>query len=90
MDLSDIEHGNREDKHWHSLPRMELVEIQRRFREEKKQLKRTVKEFEDSFKTKTVRKLHREDREPIEKTYQLYKTTRSRLKLIDALLSKQP
>ena len=70
--------------------REELVDIQRRVREEKKQLRRTVKEFEDTFKTKTGRKLQKEDREPFEKTYQLYKTTKSKLKLIDALLSKQP
>eukprot|EP00092_Neocalanus_flemingeri_P019741 GFUD01021381.1.p1 GENE.GFUD01021381.1~~GFUD01021381.1.p1 ORF type:complete len:979 (+),score=194.06 GFUD01021381.1:418-3354(+) len=90
MDLPDIEHGNREDEHWHSMSREELVDIQRRVREEKKQLRRTVKEFEDTFKTKTGRKLQKEDREPFEKTYQLYKTTKSKLKLIDALLSKQP
>jgi len=88
MDLPDIDHVNREDEHWHSMSREELVDIQRRVREEKKQLRRTVKEFEDTFKTKTGRKLQKEDREPFEKTYQLYKTTKSKLKLIDALLSK--
>eukprot|EP00091_Calanus_sinicus_P002712 TRINITY_DN12807_c0_g1_i1.p1 TRINITY_DN12807_c0_g1~~TRINITY_DN12807_c0_g1_i1.p1 ORF type:complete len:454 (+),score=93.15 TRINITY_DN12807_c0_g1_i1:148-1509(+) len=88
MDLPDIEHVNREDEHWHSMSRDELVDIQRRVREEKKQLRRTVKEFEDTFKTKTGRKLQREDREPFEKTYQLYKTTKSKLKLIDALFVK--
>jgi len=88
MDLPDIEHVNREDEHWHSMSREELVDIQRRVREEKKQLRRTVKEFEDTFKTRTGRKLQKEDREPFEKTYQLYKTTKSKLKLIDALLSK--
>jgi len=88
MDLPDIEHVNREDEHWHSMSRDELVDIQRRVREEKKQLRRTVKEFEETFKTKTGRKLQKEDREPFDKTYQLYKTTKSKLKLIDALLSK--
>merc|ERR1712142_400011 len=88
MDLPDIEHVNREDEHWHSMSREELVDIQRRVREEKKQLRRTVKEFEETFKTKTGRKLQKDDREPFEKTYQLYKTTKSKLKLIDALLSK--
>ena len=104
MDLPDIEHVNREDEHWHSMSRLvkflllcvlknnchreDLQNIQRRVREEKKQLRRTVKEFEDTYKTKTGRKLKKEDREPFEKTYQLYKTTKSKLKLIDALLSK--
>jgi len=88
MDLPDIEHVNREDEHWHSMSREDLQNIQRRVREEKKQLRRTVKEFEDTYKTKTGRKLKKEDREPFEKTYQLYKTTKSKLKLIDALLSK--
>jgi hypothetical protein len=88
MDLPDIEHVIREDEHWHAMPRDELSEIQRRVREEKKQLRRTVKEFEDTFKTKTGRKLQKVDREPFEKTYHLYKTTKSKLKLIDALLSK--
>ena len=68
--------------------REDLLEIQRRVREEKKQLRRSVKEFEDTFKTRTGRKLMKEDREPFEVTYQTYKTTKSKLKLIDALLSK--
>ena len=32
--------------------------------------------------------MQREDREPLDKTYQLYKNTKAKLKLIDALLSK--
>jgi len=89
MDLPDIEHSNKEDEHWHSLPRCELLEIQKRVREDKKQLRRSVKEFEDTFKTQTGRMLLKDDKEPFEKTYQQYKTTKAKLKLIDALLSKQ-
>ena len=65
-----------------------LAEIQRKIKQEKKQLRREVKELEDSYQSKTGKKLHREDRDPFEKTYQLYKTSKAKLKLIDALLSK--
>ena len=58
-------------------------------KEDKKQLRRSVKEFEDTFKTQTGRMLLKDDKEPFEKTYQQYKTTKAKLKLIDALLSKQ-
>ena len=38
-------------------------------REEKKTARRAVKEFEESFRRQTGRKAHKEDREPLEKTY---------------------
>jgi len=47
-----------------------------------------VKEFEETFRTRTGRKLQKEDRFPFEATYANYKNTKSKLKLIDALMSK--
>ena len=47
-----------------------------------------MKELEDSYKSKTGKKLHKEDRDPFETTYQQYKTSKAKLKLVDALLSK--
>ena len=37
---------------------------------------------------KTGRKVQKEDREPLEETYANYKTTKSKLKLLDALMAK--
>ena len=68
--------------------REELIEIQKKVKEEKKLHRRVVKEFEEQFQNQTGRKVTREDKEPIEHTCQLYKNTKSKLKLIDALLSK--
>jgi len=89
MDLPDIESNkHREDEHWHAMSRADLGDIQRKVREEKRKLRRTVKEFEETFRSKTGRKLQKEDREPLESTYANYKNTKSKLKLIDALMSK--
>ena len=65
-----------------------LTEIQRKVKEEKKQLRRQVRELEDSYKSRTGKNLYKEDRDPFETTYQLYKITKAKLKLIEALLSK--
>lgn len=73
---------------WHHMSRYELLEIQSKVREEKKNYRRSVKDFEKLFVAQTGRHVSREDKEPIENTYKLYKITKSKLKLIDALLSK--
>lgn len=72
--------------------RYELLEVLRRTREEKKLYRKSVKAREDRFQRETGRskKLLKEERcEEGERYYQLYKTSKAKMKLIDALLSKK-
>lgn len=58
-------------------------------REEKKQLRRTIKEFEHNFEDINGRKMLKSDRNSIEDTYLLYKQKKAKLRLLDALVKKQ-
>lgn len=58
-------------------------------REEKKQLRRTIKEFEHNFEEINGRKLLKSDRNSIEEIYALYKQKKAKLRLLDALVKKQ-
>lgn len=58
-------------------------------REEKKQLRRTIKEFEHNFEEVTGRKMLKSDRSSIDETYALYKQKKAKLRLLDALVKKQ-
>jgi len=74
---------------WHAMSREELLGVLKAVREDKKIARRAVKEFEDRFRNMTGRRVTKEDREPLEKTYKVYKNSKSKVKLINALLSKQ-
>lgn len=58
-------------------------------REEKKQLRRSIKEFEYNFEETSGRKMLKSDRKAIEDTYALYKQKKAKLRLLDALVKKQ-
>lgn len=58
-------------------------------REEKKQLRRTIKEFEHNFEEVNGRKMLKTDRNSIEDTYATYKQKKAKLRLLDALVRKQ-
>lgn len=58
-------------------------------REEKKQLRRTIKEFEHNFEELNGRKMLKSDRTLIDDTYTLYKEKKAKLRLLDALVKKQ-
>lgn len=64
---------------WHQL---DLV------REEKKLLRRTIKEYEQQFEEESGRKMLKGDRKAMEETYALYKQKKGRLRLLDALVKK--
>lgn len=57
-------------------------------REEKKQLRRSLKEFEYHFEETTGRKMLKSDRKAMEETYALYKQKKAKLRLLDALVKK--
>lgn len=58
-------------------------------RDEKKKLRRTIKEFEGVFEEQNGRKMLKSDRTAIEETYALYKQKKAKLRLLDALVRKQ-
>lgn len=64
---------------WHQL---DIV------RDEKKVLRRTIKDFEQQFEAASGRKMLKGDRKAIEETYALYKQKKGRLRLLDALVKK--
>ncbi|XP_049767917.1 protein FAM13A [Schistocerca cancellata] len=72
----------------HSLPLSELLNQQRAAREDKKRLRRSLREFEEEFQQRTGRKLQKEDRTAIESIYTAYKHTKAKLRLLEALVSK--
>lgn len=74
------------------LHSMSISQLHRHFdavREEKKQLRRTIKEFEHNFEEVNGRKMLKTDRLVIDETYTLYKEKKAKLRLLDALVKKQ-
>lgn len=73
----------------HSLNREELMEQQKVATEEKKRLRRCLKQFEMDVELKTGRKVQKDDKMVMEGVYMSYKKTKAKLRLLDALLNKQ-
>lgn len=58
-------------------------------REEKKQLKRVIREYETVFEEQNGRKMLKSDRKTIEETYAQYKEKKAKTRLLQALIKKQ-
>lgn len=75
-----------------NVQHMSLEELSRSLdavRDEKKQLRRTIKDFEEAFEVQNGRKMLKSDRSLIEDTYITYKQKKAKLRLLDALVRKQ-
>ncbi|XP_044001811.1 protein FAM13A isoform X2 [Aphidius gifuensis] len=73
----------------HSMPYDDLIAQKIIIREEKKRLRRSLKEFEMEFELKTGRKMQKDDRgKQIQIIYESYKQTKGKLRLIEALIAK--
>lgn len=73
----------------HSMTRYELLQVQRRTREDKKLYRRAIKEKEERLLAQTGRRrLPKAERDSGDATYGSYKLAKAKLKLIEALLSK--
>lgn len=72
----------------HELSIEELSRTLNLVRDEKRQLGRTIKEFEEVFEEQNGRKMLKTDRGVIEDTYALYKQKKAKLRLLDALVRK--
>lgn len=60
-----------------------------RTREDKKLLKRTIREYENLFEEQNGRKMLKSDRKSIEETYAQYKEKKAKTRLLQALIKKQ-
>lgn len=58
-------------------------------REQKSELRRTIKDFEDVFEQQNGRRMLKTDRCMIEQTYMIYKQKKAKLRLLEALVKKQ-
>lgn len=66
-----------------------LMEQHKITAEEKKRLRRCLKQFELDIEMKTGRKVQKNDKLAMEDVYMSYKKTKAKLRLLDALLNKQ-
>ncbi|KAM9741894.1 protein FAM13B isoform 2-T4 [Menidia menidia] len=70
-----------------SMP--ELLEQLWKARAEKKKLRKTIREFEDSFYQRNGRNVQKEDRVLMLEEYREYKRIKAKLRLLEVLISKQ-
>ncbi|XP_041645601.1 protein FAM13B-like isoform X2 [Cheilinus undulatus] len=73
----------------HEASRPELLDHLRTARLEKKRLHHALREFEDHFYMQMGRVCQKEDRGPMAEEYCQYKNLKAKLRLLEALLSKQ-
>uniref|UniRef100_A0A665XC22 Rho-GAP domain-containing protein n=1 Tax=Echeneis naucrates TaxID=173247 RepID=A0A665XC22_ECHNA len=73
----------------HSATIQELIEQLQETREEKKRIRKNLKEFEDQFFRQNGRNVQKEDRSPLAKEYNEYKHIKAKLRLLEVLISKR-
>ncbi|XP_008289837.1 protein FAM13A isoform X2 [Stegastes partitus] len=73
----------------HSATTRELMEQLQETREEKKRIRKNLKEFEDQFFRQNGRNVQKEDRSPLAVEYNEYKHVKAKLRLLEVLISKR-
>ncbi|XP_045426772.1 protein FAM13A isoform X3 [Pipistrellus kuhlii] len=73
--------------HAASIP--ELLEQLQEMREEKKRIRKKLREFEDNFFRQNGRSVQKEDRTPMAEEYSEYKHIKAKLRLLEVLISKR-
>ncbi|KAK7930541.1 hypothetical protein WMY93_006936 [Mugilogobius chulae] len=73
----------------HAATIEELVEQLQETREEKKRIRKNLKEFEDQFFRQNGRNVQKEDRSPLAVEYSEYKHVKAKLRLLEVLISKR-
>ncbi|XP_055387122.1 TPR-containing protein DDB_G0280363 isoform X2 [Condylostylus longicornis] len=76
------------DVNLHMLSLDELWAHLERVREEKKDLKKSIRDFENLFEEQNGRKMLKNDRKLIEDTYANYKENKAKVRLLQALIKK--
>ncbi|XP_058403482.1 protein FAM13A isoform X2 [Diceros bicornis minor] len=73
--------------HAASIP--ELLEHLQEMREEKKRIRKKLRDFEDNFFRQNGRNVQKEDRTPMAEDYNEYKHIKAKLRLLEVLISKR-
>nr|XP_021405003.1 protein FAM13A isoform X1 [Lonchura striata domestica]XP_021405004.1 protein FAM13A isoform X2 [Lonchura striata domestica] len=73
--------------HEASIP--ELLEQLQEVREEKKRIRKKLRDFEDNFFQQNGRNVQKEDRTPMAEEYNEYKQVKAKLRLLEVLISKR-
>uniref|UniRef100_A0A8C1B651 Family with sequence similarity 13 member A n=1 Tax=Cyprinus carpio carpio TaxID=630221 RepID=A0A8C1B651_CYPCA len=73
----------------HAAPMQELVEQLQEAREEKKRIRKNLRDFEDQFFKQNGRNVQKEDRSPLAGEYNEYKHIKAKLRLLEVLISKR-
>ncbi|XP_022373262.1 protein FAM13A isoform X3 [Enhydra lutris kenyoni] len=73
--------------HAASIP--ELLEHLQEMREEKKRIRKKLRDFEDTFFRQNGRNVQKEDRTPMAEEYSEYKHIKAKLRLLEVLISKR-
>ncbi|KFP64619.1 Protein FAM13A, partial [Cariama cristata] len=73
--------------HAASIP--ELLEQLQEVREEKKRIRKKLRDFEDNFFRQNGRNVQKEDRTPMAEEYNEYKQVKAKLRLLEVLISKR-
>ncbi|XP_066240594.1 protein FAM13A isoform X2 [Saccopteryx leptura] len=73
--------------HAASIP--ELLEHFQEMREEKKRIRKKLRDFEDNFFRQNGRNVQKEDRTPMAEEYSEYKHIKAKLRLLEVLISKR-
>ncbi|XP_059971105.1 protein FAM13A isoform X2 [Mesoplodon densirostris] len=73
----------------HAAPIPELLEHLQEMREEKKRIRKKLRDFEDNFFRQNGRNVQKEDRTPMAEEYNGYKHIKAKLRLLEVLISKR-
>uniref|UniRef100_A0A8D0GZE3 FAM13A-like domain-containing protein n=1 Tax=Sphenodon punctatus TaxID=8508 RepID=A0A8D0GZE3_SPHPU len=73
----------------HAASTPELLEQLQEVREEKKKIRKKLREFEDNFFQQNGRNVQKEDRTPMVEEYNEYKQIKAKLRLLEVLISKR-
>ncbi|XP_076831354.1 protein FAM13A isoform X3 [Brachyhypopomus gauderio] len=73
----------------HAATIQELVEQLQEAREDKKRIRKSLREFEDQFFRQNGRNVQKEDRTPLAVEYNEYKHVKAKLRLLEVLISKR-
>uniref|UniRef100_UPI00398E3932 protein FAM13B isoform X3 n=1 Tax=Pristiophorus japonicus TaxID=55135 RepID=UPI00398E3932 len=73
----------------HAASMPELLEQLWKARDDRKKLRKTLREFEEEFYQKNGRNIQKEDRAPMIEDYREYKRIKARVRLLEVLISKQ-
>ncbi|XP_069755122.1 protein FAM13B, partial [Narcine bancroftii] len=73
----------------HAASMPELLEQLWKARDDRKNLRKTLREFEEEFYQKNGRNVQKEDRAPMVEEYREYKRIKARVRLLEVLIGKQ-